>query len=421
MKYRLLELLVCPECPDAELELQAFRLDPEQSPQEVLDGILTCARCGKLYPVVAGIPRLLPDSYHEHYAHLRAYRADLPEPQPMDNQIAEFAKNHKSTQGSFSYEWLRYQVTDTEENTKFFLDTTGLGPRELRGKRVLDAGCGMGRYLEIAAGWADEVIGIDLSRSVERAWRETAHRSKVHLVQGDIMKPPLKRGSMDFVVSLGVLHHTPDTRRSFQSLCKLLRPEGRISIWVYRTFRPETKTALHKHVHDTVCEWISDATRFFTTRMPHNLLHYFCYASLPLGGLAGVVYRNKLLRHILWPALLVPFSTHEKWQVRLCDTFDWLAPKYQWKHTTQEVMQWFREEGLLEVRSFDKAVSVTGVMAAHSEVEVPAGASGRILDNVLPLPYGRGSDGTNDQVHASHPTGDCGAPIRLWAGHRPTP
>jgi hypothetical protein len=83
-----------------------------------------------------------------------------------------------------------------------------------------------------------------------------------------------------------------------------------------------------------------------------------------------MVYRNKTLRHFLWPALLVPFSTHEKWQVRLCDTFDWLAPKYQWKHTTQEVMQWFREEGLLDVRSFDKAVSVTGVMAAPAEATV---------------------------------------------------
>ncbi|MGH8246466.1 MAG: class I SAM-dependent methyltransferase, partial [Gammaproteobacteria bacterium] len=184
---------------------------------------------------------------------------------------------------------------------------------------------------------------------------------RVHLVQGDIMKPPFRPQSIDLIFSLGVLHHTPDTRRSFQALCKLLRPGGRISVWVYRTFRPETKTGFHKHLHDLLCEWISDATRFFTTRMPHRMLHYLCYAALPLGGWAGMIYRNRVLRHLLWPALLVPFSTHEKWQVRLCDTFDWLAPKYQWKHTTREVLEWFQSEGLSELRTFDKAVSVTGV------------------------------------------------------------
>lgn len=381
MKYGLLEWLVCPRCRSSHLKLTCFRNDAQQSPVEVLEGLLACARCGQLYPVVAGIPRMLPDSFHQYYEHLSAYaNGRLPKASISEEEMAAFRDLHQSTEEGFSFEWLRYRVTGMEENTGFLRRVMTFRPEELAGKLTLDAGCGMGRFLEVVAGWGAEVVGLDLSLSVERAWRETRHRARVHFIQGDILRPPLKPQIFDFIYSVGVLHHTPDTRLAFHSLCPLLRPEGKITVWVYRTFQPEIQVGFHKRVFASLCQLASDGARLLTKKMPHRLLHYLCYAAVPLGWLKRKVCENRILKHIFWPLLLLPISAHEKWQVRLCDTFDWLAPQYQWKHTTREVQEWFQEAGLADAGPGERAVSVTGVMPlghdASGETTVRAPQSG---------------------------------------------
>lgn len=313
---------------------------------------------------------MLPDSFR----HYREYLSDLglrnlPEPMEGEEEISIFRKLHKSTQERFGFEWLRYEVTDSAENTETFYQTTGFRAADLAGKRVLDAGCGMGRYLEVAASYGAEVVGMDLSVSVERAWRETAYRPQVHLIQGDILKPPLRPQTFDFIYSIGVLHHTPDPRRAFGSLCPRLRDGGRISIWVYPTFQSEMEVGFHKRIFAFLAQSTSNGIRLLTTRMPRLLLHYLCYAAVPLGWLKNRAYRSSIRRKIFWPVLLLPISAHEKWQVRLCDTFDWLAPKFQFKYTTREIFEWFAAEGLTDVVRLERAVSATGVRLPRQEAE----------------------------------------------------
>jgi SAM-dependent methyltransferase len=318
---------------------------------------------------VDAIPRMLLDSWMIYYDRMSRYDvAGLPRPAETDEQIALFRKLHKETQDSFSFEWLRYKVTDFDENRAFFNRTMGVALEELEGKLVLDACCGMGRFLEVTASAGAEVVGLDLSLAVERAWRETTHRERVHFVQADVMMPPLRAEVFDFVYSIGALHHTPDTRRAFRSLCPTVRPGGRISVWLYRTFQPEIPVGPHKRAFAQVAEWTSDGVRLVTTRLPHRLLHYLCYSAVPLGWLRYQVDRSRFLKYVGWPVLLLPISAHPKWRVRLCDTFDWLAPKYQWKHTGREVVEWFRAEGFTSMRTLEWPVSVTGVKA------VPAGS-----------------------------------------------
>jgi SAM-dependent methyltransferase len=44
----------------------------------------------------------------------------------------------------------------------------------------------------------------------------------------------VERDSFDLVVSSGVLHHTPDTMRAFRESFRVLKPEGRARIALYR-------------------------------------------------------------------------------------------------------------------------------------------------------------------------------------------
>lgn len=383
MKPRLLDLLACPACGHDDLDLESFEVDRESRPPEVITGVLACGSCGRTYPVAGGIPRFLPDRWQEHGAALRPYLGGggaRPADGPGESaeSIRAFHAAHAATRESFGFEWLRYQVTGPAENAAFFDRATGFGAGDLAGRLTLDAGCGMGRFTEVAAGLGAEVVGIDLSRSVERAFREDRRRHpsqqrNVHFVQGDLMNPPFPPATFERIFSLGVLHHTPDTRRAFLSLCPLLAPGGRIAVWVYRTFQPEAPVGFHKRAFERLAEWVSDGVRGVTTRLPHPWLHTLCHAAVPLGWVKRRVGSRRALKLALWPLLLPPVSDHADPRVRLCDTFDWLAPRYQWKHTTEEVRGWFAEAGLTDVRALDKPVSVAGARSGA----VPAAAAAR--------------------------------------------
>lgn len=55
MKKELIDILACPVCKD-DLELKII----EEDEQEVITGLLTCVRCGAVYPIQEAIPELLP-------------------------------------------------------------------------------------------------------------------------------------------------------------------------------------------------------------------------------------------------------------------------------------------------------------------------------------------------------------------------
>src|SRR5207302_7922580 len=93
------------------------------------------------------------------------------------------------------------------------------------GHRVLDAGGAKGRHLRLAAAFgAKEVIGVDLGPAVDAAAQNTADLDNVHVIQGDLTRPPLRPESMELIYSIGVLHHLPEPEAGFRALAPLLRP-----------------------------------------------------------------------------------------------------------------------------------------------------------------------------------------------------
>src|SRR5207248_10189362 len=107
----------------------------------------------------------------------------------------------------------------------------------LKGRTVIEMGCGMGKYVHTVARYAKLAVGLDLSHSLERARENTRHLPNVLLVQGNILQPPFRPGAFDYVYSVGVLHHTPDCRLAFKRSASLVRPGGHFSVWLYPTER----------------------------------------------------------------------------------------------------------------------------------------------------------------------------------------
>jgi 2-polyprenyl-3-methyl-5-hydroxy-6-metoxy-1,4-benzoquinol methylase len=279
-----------------------------------------CRMCERAYPNVNGIVRFV-DS--QHYA------------------------------SSFGFQWHRYQKTQLDhdqvrEAEHHFQRKTGLRPEELDGRLVLDVGCGMGRFAEVATRWGASVVGIDLSAAAEVAAKNLADRAFIAF-QADIFALPFALESFDLIYSIGVLHHTPDCEAAVEALGRYLKPGGILAVWLYSGYN----------------KWyrFSDFWRRYTTRMKPESLHTMLKIAVPF------FYRlDRALRRI--PVLGKPMagSVHRVFPVnrqsdaeaRMLDTFDWYSPKYQSKHTYEQVFRWYETMGMEDMHVGEDSIAVRG-------------------------------------------------------------
>ncbi len=250
-------------------------------------------------------------------------------------------RDQSRTKSTYALQWNRFRILRPEEDRATFRNRTGFTSEDLAGLTVLDGGCGMGRYLRIAAEAAPSLlVGLDLSRAVVAARDLTHDLTGVQVVQGDLLRPPFAPGSFDRIYSLGVLDHTPDPRAAFLALARLLKPGGRIVIWVYPKEKPRLERIMNAH-------------RATSRRLPLGALVFLSRLMAPVGALKR---RMMLSRHrpiaragVALNLLTIGVSMHPDPEVRVCDTLDWYAPRFLSRHTQEEVRGWFQEAGLVDI------------------------------------------------------------------------
>jgi SAM-dependent methyltransferase len=310
-----LEILRCLKC-QSELRRQ--------------DEALVCLSCAEHYPIVKGVPRFVDQQFYT---------------------------------GSFGFQWLKHDKTQLDDENskrseKDFILRTRLTPEDLAGKLVLDVGCGMGRYAEVATRWGARVVGIDLSQAVEAAAGNLADRDAT-ILQADAFSLPFAPESFDCIYSLGVLHHTPDCERAVKGLARFLRPGGTLVVWLYSAYNPWYR--------------MSDVYRKVTRRMSPRLLHTLCNAAIPIYGAHQIVRKIPLIGKPFSGVMryMIPMSFNADPQWRVLDTFDWYSPWYQSKHTYEQVFRWFESCGLEDLTVGDIPVAVRGRKpAAPREIDL---------------------------------------------------
>jgi arsenite methyltransferase len=112
------------------------------------------------------------------------------------------------------------------------LDLAAIEP----GETVLDLGSGSGTDAFVAAyltGPTGRVIGIDMTGeqlAKARRLRDDLGLEHVEFVEGLIEDPPVEPGSVDVVISNGVVNLAPDKDAVFRAAARALRPGGRLAI-----------------------------------------------------------------------------------------------------------------------------------------------------------------------------------------------
>ena len=316
MKAELVDLLVCPACQ------VGFQLVVDSGSGDHIEaGHLDCPQCNRRVPIQGGVPRFVDsDKYVSSFSFQR-------------NLVRKY--------------WDRGFAADPTTVSAFELKT-GVPAGELKGKTVLDVGCGYGRFLGVVSDAGGRIVGVDLSTdSVELCQDKFGGRAGVDVIQADVLDLPFPKGAdaapvFDLIFSIGVLDHTPDCERSFKSLPPLLKDDGRISIWIYDDY-------------DWIRNRFSDIYRKVTTRLPSRMLLGLCHWNQVWTPIRRIPRLGRLFNEFL-PGC----HTRAPWAIRVMSDFDWYSPTFQSKHTFPQVFRWFEEAGLEKIRIYDPPVSVTG-------------------------------------------------------------
>jgi len=202
MKQKLLKIIVCPYCKIS------FKCDIFfKNKNEIIEGKLICKKCGRLYLIEKGIPRILPD---------------------------KLTKIKEKTARGFAYEWKKFSKFFNSYEKQFLDWIYPVKKDFFNNKLVLDVGCGKGRHVYFSAKFgAKEVVGIDLSESVDIAYQNLKDLDNAHIIQADIYFLPFREKQFDYAYSIGVLHHLPEPEQGFKEMVRFVKNKGFVSAWVY--------------------------------------------------------------------------------------------------------------------------------------------------------------------------------------------
>lgn len=341
MKKTLLNFISCPVCKKS-FALKVFKRKSE----EIKEGLLFCS-CGQFFPIIESIPRVLIGDlrgivYEQFPDFFAEYRDFLPK-EKLNKKIKGDNLKKKKTLESFGYEWQKFSemLKEWEKNFKFYFEPLKTLD-SLKGKTILEVGCGNGRHTYYAAKFAKEVIAIDLSQSVDVAFNNNRNLSNVHFIQTDVYNLPFKENSFDFIFSIGVLHHLPTPEQGFRKLIELLKNKAGILVYVYHSF---LKGSFNFYALKFVTLF-----RCLTIRLPHKVLYLFCYPIAILSYLIFVLPYKIFLKktnNVNWPLRL--YSDYPI-KVLLNDTFDRFSTPVENRYTKEEILKWYGRTGLKDIK-----------------------------------------------------------------------
>jgi 2-polyprenyl-3-methyl-5-hydroxy-6-metoxy-1,4-benzoquinol methylase len=313
MKESIIGSLYCPQCRK-ELECEITKIKSG----EIKEGYLLCNRCFKKYPIRNYIPRFVEK---DNYA------------------------------SSFGLEWNKHAQTQIDKfngthiSSDRFYRETNWNPEYLKNQKILEAGCGAGRFTQIAIETGAEVYSFDLSNSVDACLSNNCLAKNLYIAQASIYEIPFKKEYFDKIFCFGVLQHTPDVRKAFLSLVPYLKEGGEIVVDVYEKW---LKMYLNPRYF----------FRYLTKRIEDEKLYRIVCRVVPILlpvsiGLRKIPVFGKYLSYAVPVANykgILPIKDEDLLDWAILDTFDRLSATYENRQTITTVKNWFTEAGLTNIQ-----------------------------------------------------------------------
>lgn len=274
---------------------------------------LQCDHCGTTFPITHDVPRFVPnDDYAE----------------------------------SFGFQWNTHAKTQLDSFTSTSISHDRLfaaskWPNDLTGQVVLEAGSGAGRFTESLVKTGATVLSFDLSTAVDANHANNGQNGNLLIMQASIYNIPVQPRSIDKVVCLGVIQHTPDPQKTFQSLADCVRPGGQLVIDVYA------------NRWRSVLSWkylLRPITKRMNDRKLYSLVERVTRAVFPLSVLLYRYFGRlgiRLLPIVHYPWLGLPTEVAKQWAI--LDTFDMYSPAHDHPQSIKTIRRWYQAAGFVNV------------------------------------------------------------------------
>jgi len=168
-----------------------------------------------------------------------------------------------------------------------------------RGERVLDLGCGAGRFLAVLQQAGADPVGVELAEAAAERTRANVPGADVRLVAED-GSLPLGHGEVDLVWCSEVLEHVPDVAHLLLEARRVLRRGGRLLLTVPFHGRLQA-AAIALTRFDAHFDPLGQHVRFFTARSLAGALDAAGYAPVAIGSRGPPLARRMLTARAVRP------------------------------------------------------------------------------------------------------------------------
>jgi SAM-dependent methyltransferase len=247
---------------------------------------------------------------------------------------------------SFGDEWLHFNTFSDEDILVAGDQYFDIVPASVyTGKYVLDIGCGTGRWSNYLSKKASAIEAIDPSEAVVSAASLLQNDDNVRISQVSAGDIPFPDNTFDFALSLGVLHHIPDTQAAMQNCIDKLKPGGYFLVYLYYSL--DNRGIFYKSLFS-----LSNLIRHIVSSFPSPLKNSVCdllafslyVPFIAVGRILGLMGFEELAKR-------VPLSYYVGKSINIIrnDARDRFGTPLEKRFSREEIYQMMSECGLTDI------------------------------------------------------------------------
>jgi len=192
--------------------------------------------------------------------------------------------------------------------------------------KILDAGCGIGVFTRYYARKGYNVTAVDISEnSLALAAKSLEHYNlRANFCHGSVENLPFADSEFDFIVSNGVIHHTPNTEKAVSEFYRVLKPGGKASVCIYyrNALLREPLWTISRKVLQFALRKRHGRERMLEVNTPEELAKVYDGNDTPIARLYGRKEADKLFAQFKTIAVEPHFFPLRFFPPRL----SWIAP-----------------------------------------------------------------------------------------------
>lgn len=275
---------------------------------------------------------------------------------PNDTISSFLLSNDKNideiTVNSFGEEWDKFDSFSKEEIENIGNEYFDIVDDSIINKEtiVLDVGCGSGRWDYYLADKVKSIEAIDPSDAVVTASQMLQEKNNIRVTQASVGNIPFNDESFDFVMSLGVLHHIPDTQQAVNDAVKKLKKGGHFLVYLYYSL--DNRGFFYKLLFR-----ISSLFRSLISKLPSLMKKTVCdiiafVIYLPLVGLSTIV-KDVFKSSDVYKKIPLSYYVGKSLNVIRNDALDRFGTPLEQRFSKKQIKNMLENAGLTKIKFSD--------------------------------------------------------------------